>query len=57
MMDEKVPRESTRAEPAAIPERRRTKAYVPPKLVEYGTASKLSAAKPGPVADGPNMMT
>ena len=56
-MDEKVPRESTRAEQAAIPERRRTKAYVPPKLVEYGTASKLSAAKPGPVADGPNMMT
>jgi hypothetical protein len=57
MMDEKALRESTRAEPAAIRDERRKKAYVPPKLVEYGSASKLSAVKPGPLADGPNMMS
>ena len=33
------------------------KPYVAPKVVEYGSASKLSAAKPGPNPDGATMMT
>lgn len=31
------------------------KPYVAPKLIEYGSTSKLSAAKPGPIADGANV--
>ena len=30
------------------------KKYVTPKLIEYGSTSKLSAAKPGSFADGAN---
>jgi hypothetical protein len=30
------------------------KVYVTPKLIEYGSTSKLSAAKPGSVLDGSN---
>jgi hypothetical protein len=29
------------------------KAYVQPKLIEYGSISKLSAAKPGGTNEGP----
>ena len=32
----------------------KTKKYVTPKLVEYGSTAKLSAAKPGSTADGAN---
>jgi hypothetical protein len=31
------------------------KRYAPPRLIEYGSTSKLSAAKPGPNADGANV--
>jgi hypothetical protein len=30
------------------------KPYQPPKLVDYGSTSKLSAAKPGNIADAPS---
>jgi hypothetical protein len=30
------------------------KVYVTPKLIEYGSTSKLNAAKPGSVQDGAN---
>jgi hypothetical protein len=30
------------------------KPYQPPKVVDYGSTSKLSAAKPGNVTDGTN---
>jgi len=39
---------------SAAPAPRRKKAYKTPKLVEYGTVSKLSAAKPGSISDGSN---
>ena len=29
--------------------------YVPPRLVEYGSAAKLSAYKPGSINDGANL--
>jgi hypothetical protein len=32
----------------------KTKKYVTPKLIEYGSTSKLSASKPGSFADGAN---
>ena len=32
----------------------RRKAYLTPKLVEYGSASKLTTAKPGSNPDGAN---
>jgi hypothetical protein len=30
------------------------KPYQPPKVVDYGSTSKLSAAKPGTLSDSPN---
>ena len=32
----------------------RKKQYLPPRIVEYGSAAKLSASKPGSFADGAN---
>ena len=32
----------------------KAKKYVTPKLIEYGSTSKLSASKPGSFADGSN---
>ena len=35
-------------------ERTRRKEYVAPRVIDYGSTSKLSAAKPGPNGDGGN---
>ena len=39
--------------------KRTKKAYVQPKVIDYGSISKLSASKPGGALDGgnPSMMT
>jgi hypothetical protein len=56
-MGEKERRGFESHEPDAAPVPCSRKPYVAPKIIEYGSASKLSAGKPGPNSDGATMKT